>query len=601
MADVVCTMQDTSLLQSEEGKVDLGTDADRPVLAKLSADFEEALQQMARVHRLELMKLQEKLMRLRANTQGAISSPVYELAPAPRVCSEASFCEGCPNDPVPMEREKLPELQSNTSTLPSRPSDQLHLDLDKCDRQETHSENTGDAGTDPAVECFDSVVAQRVLGGRRRKSKLQENHDMERVKQHLKRRDTNNIIGDSWKIDLSEGASLSCMVRSPIFDSAAAIIIFFNSIVMGAETEWNTRNAEENPILEGMGTFCNVVFVMELIFRMLALKLQFFTGQDRVWNVFDVALVLQAIVDETMTRVTKSGTSGSVGALKMMKMMRIVRVFRVFRFFRQLSRLALMILDSIRSLFWAMFMLLLITYVFAVVLTTRASEWLIRQVDTTQPDWHSQLQAGARTSTIQRLYGSVPQTLYTLFRAAMAGISWGEVCDPLFEVGWFAVLMLLAYISFTVLAVLNVVTGVFVDNAFRSADKQRSDVIQKEIDKKEEYESQIHDFFVAIDGDRSGEITPAELALYLDDDTMAAFFRVLGFEIHDPMRFIDLLDADESGALNFNEFLEGCLKYRGPAQSIDVHTILRACQQMNDRISELQGNLNKILKVPDTE
>lgn len=31
-------------------------------------------------------------------------------------------------------------------------------------------------------------------------------------------------------------------------------------------------------------------------------------------------------------------------------------IFRVFRFFRPLARLALMIMDSIRSLLWAMFM-----------------------------------------------------------------------------------------------------------------------------------------------------------------------------------------------------------------------------------------------------
>eukprot|EP00438_Fugacium_kawagutii_P026626 Skav209613 [mRNA] locus=scaffold1634:525071:530717:- [translate_table: standard] len=81
------------------------------------------------------------------------------------------------------------------------------------------------------------------------------------------------------------------------------------------------------------------------------------------------------------------GADGTVGSVKMLKMIRILRIFRVFRFFRPLARLALMIMDSIRSLLWAMFMLALITYVFGVSLTSQASTWLIEQVDTSQRDW----------------------------------------------------------------------------------------------------------------------------------------------------------------------------------------------------------------------
>ncbi|CAE7409186.1 Scn11a [Symbiodinium sp. CCMP2592] len=85
----------------------------------------------------------------------------------------------------------------------------------------------------------------------------------------------------------------------------------------------------------------------------------------------------------------------------------------------------------------------------------------------------------------------------------------------------------------------------------------------------------IQAFFHAVDVNHNGEISLDELRFFLDDATMEAFFRTLGFDVYDKQRFMELLDVDDSGEVSYEEFLEGCMRYRGVAQGVDVHTVIR--------------------------
>ena len=69
------------------------------------------------------------------------------------------------------------------------------------------------------------------------------------------------------------------------------------------------------------------------------------------------------------------------------------------------------------------------------------------------------------------------------------------------------------------------------------------------------------------------------------DDTLSAYFRVLGFEVEDPRQFIQLLDTDHSGSVSIREFVEGCMRCRGPAQGVDVHTIIHEVRSIKKALS----------------
>merc|ERR1712187_602825 len=126
-----------------------------------------------------------------------------------------------------------------------------------------------------------------------------------------------------------------------------------------------------------LGHVCSLFFLLELILRVLNQGTKYFTSEQRNWNMFDLFLVLMSLVDFLMTDILNAGSKNQhFASVKTIKMLRIIRVFRVFRFFHELGILVLMIVDSMLSLMWALLMLIIIIYVFAILFTQSAADFL---------------------------------------------------------------------------------------------------------------------------------------------------------------------------------------------------------------------------------
>eukprot|EP00913_Durusdinium_trenchii_P014667 g13761.t1 len=70
----------------------------------------------------------------------------------------------------------------------------------------------------------------------------------------------------------------------------------------------------------------------------------------------------------------------------------------------------------------------------------------------------------------------VPESMLTLFLSITGGLSWEEALKPLRSVGLLAAGSMVLYIVIAVLAVLNVVTGVFCHTAIESAKADKDAV-----------------------------------------------------------------------------------------------------------------------------
>merc|ERR1712203_4802 len=56
----------------------------------------------------------------------------------------------------------------------------------------------------------------------------------------------------------------------------------------------------------------------------------------------------------------------------------------------------------------------------------------------------------------------------------------------------------------------------------------------------------------------------------VEDASMVAYFSALGLEIADVKSLFVLLDRDQTGSIDIEEFLVGCLRLRGEARSLDL-------------------------------
>jgi len=367
------------------------------------------------------------------------------------------------------------------------------------------------------------------------------------------------------------------VVEHPAFDTICAVMIVLNSILVGYDVEWKTTHDEMDPWVEYSSYACSLFFFLELLVRLKAYKRHFFWGGDNCfWNLFDTLLVLFSIAEFITDRLSGSGGGGaaSLGSgMKAVKMLRIARVFRVFRFFKELSLLALMIIDSMKSLMWALLMLSIILYVFAILFTQSASDHI--------------KQRGPGVLEIQRQFGNIPLTVYSLLQAMLGGVSWGVASDALFDIHWTVAGLFFFYIFFTMLAFLNITTGVFVDNAVETARTQRDFLVQKETELKEKYLAEMRDLFMEMDEDGSGTVSMEEVAAYFEDPRVRSYFAALGLDSADTERLFNLLDCDEDGDVGVDEFLDGCLRLKGLARSIDVQHLLMEFKKFNKMLNQI--------------
>merc|ERR1712187_566899 len=160
----------------------------------------------------------------------------------------------------------------------------------------------------------------------------------------------------------------------------------------------------------------------------------------------------------------------------------------------------------------------------------------------------------------------------------------------------------MGYIFFCIFSVMNIVTGVFVDGAIQRSSQERDLRLEKERAQKEMYVSMLLDLLEEIDAEGKGVITREELQEAFKLERVQHYFSVLDIDIADSNYLFDMLDLDGSNEVDMEEFVTGCLRLKGNAKSIDIHTlmfeikqVLAKCETMmekNDIVFNQQNNLS---------
>merc|ERR1712113_708414 len=101
----------------------------------------------------------------------------------------------------------------------------------------------------------------------------------------------------------------------------------------------------------------------------------------------------------------------------------------------------------------------------------------------------------------------------------------------------------------------------------RSAREDKDTVLAK----------RIRDLFITNSGDSENEeeITRDIFEMKAESGAMQDYFKQINVEVSQARQLFDLLDADGSGSVSSTEIIEGCLRLRGPAQSLDLCLLIR--------------------------
>eukprot|EP00927_Polykrikos_kofoidii_P046924 TRINITY_DN4102_c0_g1_i1.p1 TRINITY_DN4102_c0_g1~~TRINITY_DN4102_c0_g1_i1.p1 ORF type:complete len:723 (-),score=118.73 TRINITY_DN4102_c0_g1_i1:59-2227(-) len=401
-------------------------------------------------------------------------------------------------------------------------------------------------------------------------------------------------------------SKLQEVTTSQMYERIMLVAIVLNAAFVGFEVQHLALQAmsqpklpqhHENPAFLVGHTVFFVVFLADLLLRWYADGLvMFFHLQDRRWNFFDLFVVAMSLVELVLDLVEVFGIAeieihgiANVSVLRVLRVIRVVRLLRVIkvvRFFRELRMMLHSLVGSVKQLLWVMVVFALIFYMFGIMFT-----WAVFQ--------HCRTGSNCVDSDqdLIRYFGTLDRSALTLFMSISGGKDWGDYYEVMQDLSTMTKSLYMLYMSFAIVAAMNVVTGIFVECAMRTSEKDREFVIQEELHEKEKYVSAMDQVFHEIDVGSSGNITFDEFEKHLADDRAVAYFAAMDIDCDDAKTLFCLLDSDGSGLLDFTEFLEGCEKLKGDARTIDLAVlrfeVLGLLRIITETLEELREDMGQ--------
>lgn len=214
---------------------------------------------------------------------------------------------------------------------------------------------------------------------------------------------------------------LKAFLSSRRFETVISVLIVINAITLGLETV-PAAMERFGSLLLILDRAILAVFVVEVLARLVAWRLDFFRDP---WRIFDLLVVGVALLPAT-------------GNLSVLRALRILRVLRIIGMVPSLKRVVGGLVAALPGMGSIMLLLTLVFYVFSVMAT--------KLYGNTFPEW----------------FGSIPASAYSLFQV-MTLESWSMgIVRPVMEVHPMAWAFFIPFIACTTFTVLNLFIGIIV-------------------------------------------------------------------------------------------------------------------------------------------
>ncbi|CAE7869106.1 Scn10a, partial [Symbiodinium necroappetens] len=267
------------------------------------------------------------------------------------------------------------------------------------------------------------------------------------------------------------------IVESDEFGYAITALVMVNAILIGFETDYTARHGGDHkmPGSKILGRVFCYIFTAEVAMRVLVLGVRnFFMGSGWRWNLFDFLVVGLQWAEEVVDWISVGTGRGHVlnlGFLRILRTLRVVRIMRLARILHLVVELRTMvssIVASLKPLFWATLLFSMLIYAVAVAMTQMANEFRAenRGVDT----------------ELNRYFSSLGTAALALWECISGGMDWQDLAQPMIEnVSPIMGLFFSAYVAFSMLAMMNVITGIFVDNAKTYAQQDKDTFVVRHV------------------------------------------------------------------------------------------------------------------------
>ncbi|CAK9004421.1 unnamed protein product [Durusdinium trenchii] len=318
---------------------------------------------------------------------------------------------------------------------------------------------------------------------------------------------------------------LKLLLNSHWFELGSMLLIISNVVFCGIEVELlsGDPSLETQRSLDIAGVMYNVIFLIEFLLLVVGNGVkEHFTNAEWAWHVFDAVVVFFGVVEVILYCLQSGGNFSAeyVRVVRLVKIFRVLRVVRVLRALRGLRLLLLSLVHTIRSLVWTLSLLLVILWFFGIVFTTAANE-------------HGSDEHGSEQSVLlEKYYGSLAKTIFTLFKCSCNGMDWYDAVEVLehLDQAWLWVGFFLCYICFNYFALLNIITGVFCHSAITGAFKNE-DVVFDELQVHKGIQARrLMELWDLMDLEGFGSLDASRFAEAFEDEAIPLGLEVLGIK-----------------------------------------------------------------------
>merc|ERR1719271_1444607 len=168
---------------------------------------------------------------------------------------------------------------------------------------------------------------------------------------------------------------------------------------------------------------------------------------------------------------------------------------------------------------------------------------------------------------------------------------WHEIARHCMKKKGFAVsLGFILFVLLTNLTLLNLVTGVILENVMAVSSAEDDEKMRKQEEARLKTMKIIRTVFELADADKNGELTLAEFQSALLDEEVVQHLTNVDIPRYEAEDLFLLLDVDRNGFVSIEEFVEGCMRVKGEAKAkhllalqYDVHRVwIDLTEQLQD-------------------
>eukprot|EP00435_Cladocopium_sp_Y103_P022952 s1998_g5.t1 len=303
---------------------------------------------------------------------------------------------------------------------------------------------------------------------------------------------------------LSKKTFLQKIARHLAFKLTVILVIVANCIYLGWDADLHVKNSYRHlsqtrqvPNNQALALIFPILFVVELLIRVGADRMNFFRGDEKWWNIFDIVLVLNSLCEILFPIADLS----FLRLLRVFRMVRVIRVVKNVKWLKSLRTMVFALINSFVSLMWAFFMIMLIIFVFSILFCHGVATHNF-SIDLSDADRLLEAEEARKT------FGTLWETCVSLFSAVTGGNDWYYYAGILRRLGQdehdltgeIYLMVFAFYVSFCTIGLLNVVTGIFVDSAVTTrTEDEVVDAFKDEMNNRQQEVRRI--FTEAVGGD----------------------------------------------------------------------------------------------------